>query len=533
MRGRGLLFAILVGCYHGERSTERALDAPPPPSAAPDPSAPRLRRLSVREMIAAIFDLTGETVGAADYLVEPTAMGFDNGPSLAMVDTDQAARIEAVAWSVAERVVAARNVRVLAGCGAEWNAACRDAVLDGFGARVARRPLREAERGRLVALYDEVASVDDGARAHAMEAMLAALLQSTAFLYREEIGAVAPSGERRLGEHEIASALSFFVAGSTPDDALLGAAARGELSLAEGREREARRLLATPAGRRQARRFVREWLALDDLATTTKTGDFRLPPALRDAMDAELDGVIDDALGSRGGSLASLFTTPVGLVSSELAPIYGLGSAPAEPAIATLDVATRRGILTRAGFLAVHSAPDNSAPIARGVFVLDAMLCRTPSPPPPGITRVAPVTPLTKTTRQRFAAHTANATCQSCHASIDGVGFGFEEFDPLGQYRASEGGEAVDTAGSVDLGAGPVPFTGVAALEDALLASDALRDCFVKQVVRFATGAPENAATLPAIRALASDFRVDGRIDELAVAIVRSDAFVVRKETRP
>ncbi len=517
---RTCLLALLAGCYQAAPSLPPA-DAPS--VAAPDPSAPRLRRLSPREVCNAYADLLGEPIAPTEFLAESAVMGFDNGSALSMMQTDQAARFEAVAWAAAERVTTRREPKVFAKC--ESN--CKDLLVDVLARRAYRRPVTPAEATRLSKLYDDTAR--DAGSVIAEQATIAAIFQSPSFIYREELGAMTPSGVVRLTPWEVASELSFFIAGTTPDDVLLAAAATGELDQAPARRREATRLLQTPAARKLWRTFLRQWLALEDLPRVTKVPPYTLAPGLLNAMNEEIDQLFDHVLWRSTGSLDELFATDVGYPGVALASMYGVPDVVDSTQPAPLDAATRGGVLTRAGWLSVHSAPHDSAPIARGVFVLSALLCRPPTAPPPGTTRVAAASEATKTTRQRFALHTQEPRCQSCHQSIDGVGFGFEQFDPIGQYRLVEGGENVDSSGSVELGGKNVAFTGVTELSNALRASDAFRACFVKQMFRFAMGAPETPSTLPALVETAGAWTIDQRIDALAIAMVESDAFVVRK----
>ncbi len=509
---------LLAACYMGETVH------PLPAAIAADGSSARLRRLSVREVCNAYADLTGDLVTKDDFLAETTAIGFDNGPDLLMMQTDQAARFEAVAWRVAEAVVTRREPNVLESC---EPAACRDVVVSRFAPRVYRRPLRDGEGARLVALYDQTrtSATDDVA----LETMLAAIFQSPAFLYREEIGTTT-GGATRLAPYEIASELAFFVTGHPPDDTLLATAASGELSQAAARRREALRLLATPAAQVQWRTFLRQWLSLDDIAYTEKMPPLSFPPELARAMDDDVNAFFDDVLWSSTGSLTELFSSSTGFLRDPLPAVYGLRPAGSTLKRVALDPSRRGGILTRPAWLSVHASAADSGPIARGVFVLDALLCAPPPAPPPGISRVPPSTPDTHTTRDRFTAHVANPQCQTCHAAIDGIGFGFEEFDTMGAYRTTENGYPIDTSGTLmNSAGGDGPFVGVTELSRRLLDGDALRMCFMKQVFRFAMGAPEAANATPDIVASSNGFDTKTRISDLVVSFVESDLFVVRQ----
>jgi hypothetical protein len=68
--------------------------------------------------------------------------------------------------------------------------------------------------------------------------------------------------------------------------------------------------------------------------------------------------------------------------------------------------------------------------------------------------------------RKQLEKHRTNAECASCHARMDPLGFGLENFDPLGRWRTAAGGQPVDAAGELP---GGEKFSGPAELKDVLL----------------------------------------------------------------
>ena len=46
-------------------------------------------------------------------------------------------------------------------------------------------------------------------------------------------------------------------------------------------------------------------------------------------------------------------------------------------------------------------------------------------------------------------AHRTNTTCASCHALMDPIGFGLENFDASGAWRDQENGKAIDASGEL------------------------------------------------------------------------------------
>ena len=124
-----------------------------------------------------------------------------------------------------------------------------------FGKRVFRRPLTPEEETRYGALYKQ------GKAKLALEAML----QSPAFLYRSETAATP-----ELRPYVRASRLSYLLWDTTPDDALIASAERGELNTAEGVETVARRMLADPRARQAADEFIAQWFRFDSIVTMVK-----------------------------------------------------------------------------------------------------------------------------------------------------------------------------------------------------------------------------------------------------------------------
>ena len=200
----------------------------------------------------------------------------------------------------------------------------------------------------------------------------------------------------------------------------------------------------------------------------------------------------------------------------------------------TLDPAIRPGILSRAGYLAVHADSDSSGPVPRGVFMMSAILCYRPLPRPATVPPAPTVDDANKagqTTRQRFSQHANDDHCAPCHNTIDGIGFGFEAFDGTGAYRTTENGQPIDASGTL-LGSGypnvDGPFDGVPGLVDRLMNGDLVSNCFARQVFRFAMGAVETAADEPLVQALGSGFTVDGRMTDLLLALAASPDFSER-----
>jgi hypothetical protein len=514
-----------------------------PASAALHPlSTPvrRLRRLSNREYNSVVRDLLGDSSQPANrFVVDVYQNGYDNGSAGLAVQSYQVVDYEGSAEAVAANAVTGQMTQLLGGCDptAQGQPACVEAFLASFAPRAYRRPLTDSERQRLRDVFQ--ADALTGGFGRGVETMLEVVLQSPQFLYREELGPLdgtaSTGAEVRLTDYEVASELSFLLSGSIPDAQLWAAVQGGRFRTAQDYQREATRLLNVPGARDALRAFLHEWFATDRLATVSKDAAFypTFNSAVAASMRTELDQYFDYVLWTGTGSLRELFTSPQSFVDPTLGQVYGLPVFGA--GFQSVKIEARRGILARPGYLAVHSATDSSGPIARGVFLLQSIMCSPLAPPPPNVPPApAANAPSVKnlTTRQRFERHVSNAFCAGCHTRIDGAGFGFEEFDGIGAYRTMENGQAVDSSGTI-VGTGEIDgaYRGVTELTTRLSGSHLLADCYVRQAYRYAMGQVED--TGDDLKLLTGAFSADAKMTDVLLAIVQNPLFLMRSFERP
>ena len=107
--------------------------------------------------------------------------------------------------------------------------------------------------------------------------------------------------------------------------------------------------------------------------------------------------------------------------------------------------------MTRPAFLAAHSYSATSSPVRRGAFVLEQLLCEELQPPP-DVNMDLPEqgTSGGNTIRDRLEAHWTDPACAACHTRIDPIGFSFENFGALGEWRDTwEDGTPIDSTGAL------------------------------------------------------------------------------------
>jgi hypothetical protein len=379
------------------------------------------------------------------------------------------------------------------------------AWIEEFGVRAYRRPLTAAELDahwylfeQGVDLYEDLDSFSAG-----VHLSIQAFLQSPHFLYRVEASeAAGPDGLIHLSGFEVASKLSFMLWNSMPDELLFAAAAAGELDDTAGVLVEAARMLDDPRARDMVRDFHAQLLDYDHYHDLFKDPDvYPLfdPEITGAAMQRETELFVEAVVFEDQSGLAELLTAPFSFVNQDTAYAYGLGDGfGPEFQRVDLDASQRSGILTQLGFLTANAYATEPDSIHRGVSVVRNLLC-APLPPPPD--NVPPLPPtMGNTNRERVEAHTGDGTCgEGCHSTIiNPIGFAFEHYDALGQWRELDNGFQIDSSGSF-------PFDGELreyqnAVEFGAIAAGArsVHACYVGHLLEYAY-AREVAATEQAV----------------------------------
>jgi len=407
-------------------------------------------------------------------------------------------------------------------------AGCAHTFVATFGQNALRRPLTTSEAARFEKLVTSASDFTAGVRT-----AVAAMLISPGFLYRSEVGTQQPDGSYRLTAWETASLLSYTFWGTMPDAELFAAAQSGEVATQAGLEKQARRLLADPRARAQLGIFGEQWLGSENISTVDKNQalypDF--DNTIRAAMREETREVVERVFLDTH-QVADLYTASWTMANDVLAKQYGIPNVQgSDMRLVQYPDAMRAGILGHGSVLGATGLSDQTSPIRRGLFVRRRLLCQDFPQPPPNAGGVPPVDP-NATTRERFAEHTANPFCQSCHQYIDDLGFGFERFDTVGRERDSEDGQPIDSTGDMNdvegLGTGThAPYTTLSELGQVLASSDSAKTCVVRQYWRFARGAVEpDVCSLSQAKA---KLVATGDPVEMMVGVVLSPDFLVRQ----
>ena len=500
-------------------------DGGPAPDA--EVSIAGVRRLSRDEYDNTVRDLLGETSRPGSKLLpEDIYEPFDNDFTLQSATTPLIDALEALARDISAATIAdpTRKAMVL-GCApaGPQDTDCMRSFIASFGRRAFRRPLSDAEvdtYAALAKLYtDQTSKFDEG-----VDVVLRAMLQAPEFVYRVELGAATDQpGVFRLSDHEVATRLSYFLWGTTPDDPLLDLADNGGLGTPAEVRAHAETMLADPRARDRFDRFHAMWL-----------GYFALPHAadLTTAMRVETRLLIEQVLFDDKSSWYDLFSATGSYLNDLLATTYGLplpGSA--EHVWVDYGASGRQGLLSQGSFLSVAGKFGDTSPTQRGKLIRTRLMCQIVPPPPPNVNvDDPPSNPNSNCKVDRYAAHRNNDACSGCHALMDPVGFGLENYDQRGGFRLTDTNEptcVIDGAGDVD---GQI-FHGPAELANMLIAADTLDACAVTQLYRLAMGHREQNEDMPLIDALRQEFVDDDHhFDQLVLALVAQESFLFRRD---
>ncbi len=337
------------------------LDGPPkqPADCALDAKDTLARRLTRYEFTNTVKDILSVDVGAQIDLIpaDPRTEGFSNTADGLVVSFKHVEGYDELAESIASQVDWSSFVAEHTSC-TDFTEACENQYLNSLGLQMFRRPLIDAERDLFSPLFEVVQAEGDDF-AMGAQLVLRAMLQSPQFLYRLEHQVTASPNDavRALSPYEVATRLSYLLWGSTPDDNLLQAAKANQLTSDEQLRAQVQRMLKEPQARVTARRYMREWLALDSLNTMTR--DPQVYPEwdaeLAEQMKEETLALFDELVWEEPSAFTDILTSQFTFASERLANLYGLDNATSGVNRYELDdVPERGGLLSHASFQAVN-----------------------------------------------------------------------------------------------------------------------------------------------------------------------------------
>ena len=502
-----------------------------------DPGRTVIHRLSRLEYNNTIRDLLGVETHPADNFPPDGGGGggFDNNASTLFVPPILMERYLAAATEIVTTAKPALLFPARPAAGKDERAAAKESFAKLAG-RAFRRPADAEEMNGLLALYDAARKRGESWE-ESVRLGVRAMLASPAFLFRAE--EERPGTEaHRVNDFELASRLSYFLWSSMPDDPLLALAAAKKLHEPATLEAQVHRMLADPKARILAENFGGQWLRTKELKTGVTPATDKFPeftPALRDAMYREVVEFFQSLL-HENQPLTDFLDCDYTFANETLAKQYGLpGVSGDEFRRVALTDRNRGGVITMGAVLTLTSYPRRTSPVLRGKWVMEEIL-GTPPPAPPPMIKSLPTSDKPKnglTFRQQLEHHRSKIECAGCHARMDPLGMGLENFNPVGAWRNDIAGAPVDSAGQLP---DSREFSGPVELKKLLLdRKDEFTRNLTERMLSYALGRGIEPGDWFPVHEISKAVAADGyRAQRLVLEIARSYPFQYRRTaTRP
>jgi hypothetical protein len=400
-------------------------------------------------------------------------------------------------------------------------------TLTDFARRAYRRPVTNDEVQRLTR-YVDLAQKEGESLERGIQLGMTAALASPNFLFRVEADPQGMGRERLLNDWELASRLSYFLWSSMPDDELARLAQAGQLQKGVNLANQVKRMLRDPRSKAFAENFGGQWLTLRNLANINP--DPARFPTFNENLRADMlkeTELFFNSIVTEDRSILEFLDARYTFLNERLAKHYGIDGITGEE-FKRVDLTTDRrgGILTQASILTLTSNPTRTSPVKRGKWVLEQILGTPPPPPPPNVPELEVDTnkKLEGTLRQQMVQHREDPLCASCHSRMDPIGFGFENYTAIGQWRDEENGVKIDPA---DMLASGRRFSGPQELVGLLKGNkDLFARSLVEKMLTYAMGRGVEPSDRCNLDAMAMDVAKKGyKFSALVMEVIESDPF--------
>ncbi len=435
----------------------------------------------------------------------------------------------------------------------QHTASCPRLILSHFARRAFRRPVTAGDLQPYLDLYAQArkqgSNFDDS-----IGIALQAILVSPDFLFRIEApaqqqarasalhnaryspSAAAVEGDiQKLSDYALASRLSYFLWSTMPDDNLMRDADQHVLHRPEVLRAQVTRMLKDPRSQALADNFAGQWLELRKLESDSPDHD-KFPEFdeyLRMSMRQETELFFED-LVHNDRSILEFLDSKSTFVNQKLADFYGIPDVTGtEFRKVSLEGMPRSGVLTQASVLTVSSYATRTSPVLRGKWVLENMLNSPIPPPPPNVPRLNEDTVgLGASMRTQMEEHRKNPMCASCHQKMDPIGFAFENYNAIGEWRDKDGKWPIDASGKLPDGRS---FVGALQLEQIYRNQpQQFAECVTEKLLTYALGRGLERYDRPTVKDIVRKIsQRDYRFSDLVLEIVNSMPFEMRRGGNP
>jgi len=464
--------------------------------------------------------------------------GFENDSDALIISDDLISAYYTAAESLADAVIASKGVAggaysQIVTCAA--SAACAQTVITNLATRAYRRPVTSDEVATLMGVYNADTDFDTG-----IQDVINAILMNPKFIfvYTTSAQSQVDGAPFAIDDYAIASRLSYALWQTMPDAQLTQLAAAGQLSDPATLEGQVTRMLKDPRVSSMLKSFRNDWAALLTLADPNGTL-VGLPDTTRASMVGEVDAFLQD-LVVNDKSFLNVLTGNYAFVDQTMAGYYGIAFPGSDPTayVQVALPADRTGLVTTPGILTATAGDvAYTHPVHRGHWLTQKITCTPPSLPPQN-TNETFTNPSTsgESPREALAEHTSNPACSGCHAVMDALGLGLENYDPFGNWRRTYPSVpgTIDASGTLPAPDGKAFTNGLDMYAD-LAVDDGTRACLAQQIMAYTlTRALTSTDDLCVVRAIgAASVTPTGAFSNTIKMIAESRQFLMQTGEAP
>jgi Protein of unknown function (DUF1592)/Protein of unknown function (DUF1588)/Protein of unknown function (DUF1585)/Protein of unknown function (DUF1587)/Protein of unknown function (DUF1595) len=416
---------------------------------------------------------------------------------------------------------------------------CARQIIEKLARQAFRRPVTPEDTEALMSFYQQGRNAGGGFD-QGIELALRRILADPQFVFRKEAepANVKPGERYRISDIELASRLSFFLWSSIPDDELLTLASENKLHEPTVLDKQVHRMLADERSNQLVDNFAGQWLQLRALRTQTPvTAEFPdFDDNLRFAMQKELELFVDSVV-HEDLPVTELIDGNYTFLNERLAKHYGISNiygSNFRRIELPPEFAMRRGLLGKGAFETISSKPGGTMPPIRGKTVMQVFLGVEPPAPPPNVPALKDAGNTVHgghkpTMREQMEMHRKVEPCFSCHKIMDPIGLSLENFDAIGHWRDTDGGNPIDSKGMLVDG---TKIDGVNGLRTALLkyTPEFVRVATEKLLI-YALGRGTEYYDMPLVRSIVHDAEKNNfRFSSLVLGVVKSPQFQMNEK---
>jgi hypothetical protein len=409
---------------------------------------------------------------------------------------------------------------------------CSRKIISKLTEQAYRRPPRSEEIGRLTDLFNQSRRAGETFES-GIQLALKAMLISPHFLFKMEAdpGYNFNAPVRKLSDYELATRISYFLHSTMPDDELYDLARSGRLQMDGNLEKQITRMLRSQKINQFVEQFGMQWLQLRNLQNIGF--DRKRFPSFDGGLRRDFMVETRQFLGyviREDRSVLELLDADYTFVNENLAKHYGINDVQGRQfrKVSVDKASGRGGLITQASILAVTSNPTRTSPVKRGRWILEQILGTPPPAPPPNVPELkADDAELSGTLRQKMEQHRKDPACANCHAKMDPLGFGLENFDAVGSWRTIDGKDMIDSSGELPSGE---KFSGPAELKKILMGrkTEFVRNLVEKMLI-YSLGRGLESNDQCAVEEIAKSVEKDGyKFSRIVMEIVLSEPFQKR-----